>query len=499
MYVEAGNNATTQPAVCNWPSEMMQTYFNFQQEIKSILLWSQIDERRFYASAWEWWLFTRGSLKLPSALDFVASNIVWNVKSNISTAWTSIVLLLLTSASVLQSNTEWFAILFKDRPIVRDYKTMLDIETELFDVAYFRSKQINLTLKLEWKEVYDNINKVIEKYQWLWLLSKWAKLRWTETMANILEEMIRMNTAMKHFILFWGSPWERALKKYNWCFWNLSKKNCKDDPILKFNQKAIDQLKKDYSWIWTFGACNEYLSNFKSSISKSLDNNLDSVKIAFKDVKDAMKRLNSALIWDFANWKDNSKTSSRCDISDYEMAQLRAYWGPDWECWKVVDVSMQLPTEQILQISDYIRNKKSQNDQRNKNKGLMKKAAKNLLQDVDSDQYEVLKGEETNLNKLKMADKTNERELLWSQIYWDTTKYPPKYYPEFLFDLGENFVSNYEQLMGDYYQSQWNASSSDLAYEMKKIRWVVDQVNTVIVAAKSLNSELVNVVNYQCP
>ena len=131
---------------------------------------------------------------------------------------------------------------------------------------------------------------------------------------------------------------------------------------------------------------------------------------------------------------------------------------------------MQLPTEQILQISDYIRNKKSQNDQRNKNKGLMKKSAKNLLQEVDSDQYEVLKGEETNLKKLKMADKTNERELLWSQIYGDVTKYPPKYYPEFLFDLGENFVSNYEQVMGDYYQSQWNASSSDLAYEMKKIR-----------------------------
>lgn len=497
--MEAISNATTQPEVCNSPSEMMQNYFNFQQEVKSILLWSQIDERRFYASAWEWWLFTRWSLKLPSALDFVASNIVWSVKSNISTAGTSIVLLLLTSASVIQSNTEWLAILFKDRPIVRDYKTMLDIETELFDVAYFRSKQINLTLKLEWKEVYDNINKVIEKYQWKWLLYKWAKLKWTETMADILEELISMNTAMKHFILFWWSPWERALKKYNGCFWNLSDENCKDAPILKFEQKAIDQLKKDYSWIWTFGACNEYVSNFKNTISKSLDNNLDSVKIAFKNVKDAMKRLNSALIWDLANWKDNSKTSSRCDISDYEMAQLRAYWGPNWECWKVIDVSMQVPSEQILEIYDYIRNKKSQNDQRNKNKGVAKKAAKNLLQDVDADSYEVLKGEETNLNKLRLLDTTKAREAFWFKIYWDSTEFPPKYDPEFKEALAVNFVSNYEQIMWDYYQSQWNASSTDLAYEMKKIRWIIDQVNTAIVAAKSLNSELANVVNYQCP
>ena len=498
-YVEAARNTTTQPEVCNWPSEMMQTYFNFQHEIKSVLFWSQVDERRFYASAWEWWLFTRGSLKLPSVLDFVASNLVWNVKSSLSTAGTSIVLLLLTSASVFQSNTEWFAILFKDRPIVRDYKTMLDIETEWFDVAYFRSKQINLTLKLEWKEIYDNVNKVIEKYQWLWLLSKWGKLKWTESMADIIEEMIWMNTAMKHFILFWWSPWDRALRNYNWCFWNLSIENCKDAPVLKFNPKAIEQLKKDYSWLWTFGACNLYLSNFKSTISKSLDNNLDSVKIAFKDVKDAMKRLNSALIWDLANGKDNSKTSSRCDISDYELAQLKAYWGAEWECWKVIDVSAQIPSLQILKTSDYLRNRNSQNDQRKKSSGLMKKSARNLLQDVDANQYEVLAGKKIFVDELMEIENDGKREQKWKEKYWETTEYKPAYKTEYLDTLAKNFVGNYEQVMGDYYQSQWNASSSDFADKMKKIRWLIDQVDAAMVAAKALNSELVNIADYQCP
>jgi hypothetical protein len=42
---------------------------------------------------------------------------------------------------------------------------MLDIETDLFDLAYFRSKQMNLTVSLDKKETYDNLNKVIEKYQ----------------------------------------------------------------------------------------------------------------------------------------------------------------------------------------------------------------------------------------------------------------------------------------------------------------------------------------------
>jgi hypothetical protein len=75
------------------------------------------------------------------------------------------VLLLLSSASILQSNTEGLAILFKDRPIVRDYKEMLDIETQLFDVAFFRSKQIDLTRPFEDDELFEKFKKLIEEYE----------------------------------------------------------------------------------------------------------------------------------------------------------------------------------------------------------------------------------------------------------------------------------------------------------------------------------------------
>jgi hypothetical protein len=42
---------------------------------------------------------------------------------------------------------------------------MLDIETDLFNLAYFRSKQMNLILQLDKEETYDKLNKIIEKYQ----------------------------------------------------------------------------------------------------------------------------------------------------------------------------------------------------------------------------------------------------------------------------------------------------------------------------------------------
>jgi hypothetical protein len=42
---------------------------------------------------------------------------------------------------------------------------MLDIETDLFDVAYFRSKQMNLTVPLDKEETYNKLSAIIEKYQ----------------------------------------------------------------------------------------------------------------------------------------------------------------------------------------------------------------------------------------------------------------------------------------------------------------------------------------------
>jgi hypothetical protein len=81
-----------------------------------------------------------------------------------SNAITSAVLALLISASVVQSNTDGIIILFKDRPIVRDYKEMLDIESLIFDVAFFLSKQVNITRPLE-PELASKFSALIKEYQ----------------------------------------------------------------------------------------------------------------------------------------------------------------------------------------------------------------------------------------------------------------------------------------------------------------------------------------------
>jgi hypothetical protein len=50
MYADVTRGDTPQPAVCNSPSEMMQNYFDFQNEAEDILLGSNINALRFKLS-----------------------------------------------------------------------------------------------------------------------------------------------------------------------------------------------------------------------------------------------------------------------------------------------------------------------------------------------------------------------------------------------------------------------------------------------------------------
>ncbi len=492
-HVQAYDWANKQPEVCWWPSEMMSQYFSFQKEAQTILWWSNLS-KRYSTNMWNNWLFTSWILELPSALDFVVSDVLWKTKSTFSTATTSMVLMMLISASVLQSNTEWFAILFKDRPIVRDYKKMLDIETELFDIAYFQSKEINLTLPVQWNEFYEKFNNLIKKYQKSGLLEDTGSLfEGGESMADIIMELVEMNTAMKHFILFLGRPWTKALQNYNWCFWKIVKENCTSvNAIGKFSQKAMNTLKEDYSGLWTFWACNLYASNFKNTIAKSFNNNTASVKASFQDVKDAMKRLKWALVGDYddsGDWDMHiSKNGINCNMSEYEMAQLKAYWWSDWECGKGIDMSVAMP-----KISEYARNKSAQNEQRKKDTNLMRGAATTIW--TWSSFTSEIAGENKIITTFKNAIGDEKKKQIWYNIYGSGDAYNT----EFIYDMENDIDTIYQEIMWEYYQSQQNAMASDPAYTLKwKIKWLIDQVSATMKSATILQNDLQTIANYQC-
>jgi hypothetical protein len=96
------------------------------------------------------------------------------------------------------------------------------------------------------------------------------------------------------------------------------------------------------------------------------------------------------------------------------------------------------------------------------------------------DSYESLKWEDTTMKKLKVMGSTNEKTNFWAKLYlpkeWDWKTYNVEFKEDFWLDL----VSDYEQIILEYNQSQRNAASSDLSPQLKKMKWVLEEVKTTI-------------------
>lgn len=475
---------------------MMWYYFDFQREAKQILLWSKVNSYRFSASFGSGWLFTNKVLNLKSttAIDLLASGIVWNSRSFVSNSITTSILFSLTTASVIQSNTEGLAILFQDRPIVRDYKEMLDIETELFNVAYFRSKDINLNLPFE-SDLLDNFDALIKKYQWLWLFETWTDLRKSETMSEIITELVEMNARMKEFILIGGNFWKNELRNYNWCMWNFVKCDAKywsntccnrDIAILKFSDNAINQLYEDYKDVRSFGKCNSYAKFFKNRINKSIDNNKESVESSIDDINNSIKRLEWALIWTYntvKNATDKTKhNTNRCDMSDYEMAQLQWYWGWNRSCnEKLFNVNTSIG---LQKAKDYTKEKWAQNEQKEKQKNTIDKSA-----NPDPKNYIIWDV----VTKLNANSSTSQKENLRYKIYWKS-----EYNTDFSNELHFNFSEIFGETMEQYSQTQENAIASDISDLLPKWKWILDQLDSTIKQANELEKNLKKIEDKQC-
>lgn len=470
-FCYAETSASEQPKTCRWSSEMMWYYFDFQYEIKSVLMGSQINYERFSATYQTWWLFTNRVLDLntTSAIELLSSSVVWNLKSFVSNSVTSLALLELAAFSVVQSNTEWFAILFADWPIVRDYKRMLDIETELFDIAYFRSKQVPLTRPLD-SEWIAQLTNVINKYQKLWLLEekKWwiGDIHWS--MSDLILDLVSMNASMKQFIMVGGEVGKSWLRKYNWCFWNIDKDKCtREFAILSFSGGAIDQLYDDYKDVRSFSKCNSYANYFRWTIGKTIDNNVDMVSTAMKDVDDSIKRLRNALFkTERRDFRDPCK-----DLSDYEMAQLQAYWWGNWKCGYWINP---------FTAKEYINDKLAHIKQKSGISDVLRKS-------------KTPKSSWTLNDNLKESMTDSERSQKYRQLIgsWNFNRFYDS-------DLWSGFLSSFETTMDEYSQSQETAIAGDASGLFPHLRSLLDQVDSVASGTDTLQKELQKIKDKQC-
>ena len=474
VYAET-NNASKQPAVCAWPSETMSLYFDFQRDVIAAIDSSAASNWQTFNSDSDGRLFTNNDLKLPSALDYVAGNVLWNSSSIISTTATSVILLLLASKSVIESDVEWFAIFFKDRPIVRDYRKMLDIESEIFETAFIFSRNIDLTRTLQWSTVSE-VNRVIREYRAAWLLRDWINANWNISMANILSDLISMNASMKFFIAMGGEVWASELISYAWCFWQNKEVECNDSNlVLWFDSEAVEKLKAEYSGTWWYWACNSSVSNITNTYSKAKSNASESVRWAIDDIKISIENLKNALIWQ-GTWK--KVLTDPCKMSDYERAQIDAYWWWDWTCWEWISIS-----DVYQPIKDYINNKKAMRWQNEK--------ADNVVKSSSSSSAPSMLDVVWNINKLKS---TEEKEVMWYRVFSGETIYNP----EFSNALHNDFYAVFDEVSEEFSSSKSAAMALDLSYELAKVKWLVNQVDEAMTSADQLRRDLQDIADYQC-
>jgi hypothetical protein len=264
---------------------------------------------------------------------------------------------------VVSSNLEGIPMLFEDRPIVREWRSVLQIETKITQVAYFLGKTQNLLASLDGKGL-SGLQQIVKKYQDDGLftgvnLSNYGGISY----YDILRDLARMNAGMKYFISV-GTTKPLALYDYSALF------------QATFAPDALTQLQEYYAPIRVvkgLSPCNSTASKLKSSIKQSFSSNISAAKESRTTIANASKRLTDAFTKSagFPSKREKEKSLAEQYFTEYELQQLRTIYGIDTTKITSKDA---LNLKNLLQVGANIK--------KSRNKSLKK--AKSLVEDTDS-------------------------------------------------------------------------------------------------------------------
>jgi hypothetical protein len=273
------NQPTNDTDICAAPGETMLLYQRFQQDMASVLLGGILGEQMFDAQFSVMGLFTSKILHLPttnnSALDTIRQTIYNNSRRLGTATTTTAVLLALAGVSVGASNIEGFAILFQNRAIVRDYKSLLQIETKLNQIAYFLGTRTNLVAKLDNTGNGGALQTIVEKYVEEGLFTGSVRNDQT-TYVGILTSLMRMNAGMKQFLSFRSTLLLNNIGK----FYGTT-----------FSEKALSNLKSEYSGARFIDSCNTMGKKAFARIGDTGNAVGSSFKQATHTIRTALKKL----------------------------------------------------------------------------------------------------------------------------------------------------------------------------------------------------------------
>ena len=326
------------PPVCTATSPSMQTYLEFQREMATLLSTNKFKTATEQVAEWKWWLFTSKILSLTGTESF-ADSLVWKTlrtaditaTRSATSILTSLFLFELSAIWALADNTIGLTILLQDRPIVRDWSKLLDVERTLSEIAYELWSNWEIKNKITDVSAFDNI---INKYKWEWLIEE-ATFWWSIAYTDLILQLAELNSAVKWFIAYDSTG---MFDEYN-----------NGDYNIKIQEKWIQELEDEYK-------CARRTFWFKCSTSwKSLTKNLKILtnntskqwKWAVKQIKDSYKELKQSLwnrsaIKDRFQWKDLTLTDRERELLESRY-WLNAAKMTKWESSGLISLNSNIP------------------------------------------------------------------------------------------------------------------------------------------------------------
>lgn len=324
-YVSAQSNQQTcwsNPPVCSATPQSMNLYLDFQDELATLLKTNKFETATIAVSQWEWGIFSNELLELEKLQNFddslagQALKIFYVTSARSATALiTSAFLFELSALSTLADNTVSLTILFHDRPIVRDWAKLLNIERTLNQTAYYLGEAWDITKTIA---NTDQIQLLMKKYEEKGLLQKSESFPSSIKYTALISSAVSLNIVLKAFLAY-GSIQPLENWKFGWS-------------SIVFSTGRIQQLKTDYQCTrWNAGfKCNKpwkHLSQNLKTLVNSVENqgkwSRNQISQSWKELVQAIGTFPGGAL---ANLKGKSSDSY---LTEREKILLRNIYGLD--------------------------------------------------------------------------------------------------------------------------------------------------------------------------
>lgn len=290
-FAQAANECNS----CWTPPAQFHKYESFVKDV----LWSI----QTIATKWEYtwkpvppsW-FQWEIFKIPEENQFTLNRLAWGIKDRFkktaNTFWaTAAILFSIWRELVAKDGIWWFLILFKWQSFVGARKTLLDLDTLIHDkmlelgLAWSFFEKITPTNR---KNIQNTINKYVKSEENTDGILETAQLYEWVYYYQIIEMLLRTNSAMKTFIA------GNFIKQFENKEFQKKSDETKTKFLLSFNYEQIKLMKEQYQCarrvIWLKN-CNNAFKKFWESIKQIWWKHIKWAEKALKTITDANKKL----------------------------------------------------------------------------------------------------------------------------------------------------------------------------------------------------------------